>query len=125
MVMDARKENDEMKLKCYYAHCLAIYNTYQEERDVKLLESLGFEVVNPNSSEYQKKYETEGMLFFKELAQKCNVIAFRALPSGEIPAGVAGEIDCGLPIIELPSGISRRKLSVEQTREYLREVGQR
>lgn len=116
-----------MKLKCYYAHCLAIYNTHQEKRDVKLLESLGFKVVNPNQRKYQKIYETHGMLFFKKLAQKCDVIAFRSLPSGEVPAGVAAEIDCGvsIPVIELPSGISRRTLTVNETREYLKEIGQR
>jgi hypothetical protein len=35
-------------LRAYYAHCMAIYNTVQEDRDVSLLTKLGFEVVNPN-----------------------------------------------------------------------------
>lgn len=120
-------KKNKMKLKCYYAHCLAIYNTLQEQRDVKLLESLGFKVVNPNQPKYQEKYKTQGMFFFKKLVQSCDIIAFRSLPSGEIPAGVAAEIDNGLsiPVIELPSGISRRTLTVNQTREYLREIGQR
>ena len=43
-----------------------------------------------------------------------------------IGAGVFKEIQSvDVPVIELPSSISRRGLTVEQTREYLREVGQR
>lgn len=114
-----------MKKTCYYAHCLAIRNSPQESRDISLLEYLGLEVINPFSKEYEGKYEEFGMPFFTRLADECDLIAFRALPSGEIPAGVAWEIDRDKPIIELPSGVSRRKISVEQTREYLMEIGQR
>jgi hypothetical protein len=32
----------------YYAHCLHLYGTPQERRDVLTLEALGFKVVNPN-----------------------------------------------------------------------------
>jgi len=40
-----------MKRKIYYAHPLNIYNTAQEKRNIATLESLGFEVVNPNCAE--------------------------------------------------------------------------
>jgi hypothetical protein len=36
-------------MRVYYAHCIAIYSTPQEDRDVFTLESMGFEVINPNS----------------------------------------------------------------------------
>jgi hypothetical protein len=117
------------RLLCYYSHCLDIFNTAQEQRDVNLLNYLGFAVVNPNSPECQKAYETYGMEFFQALAQICQVTAFRAVPSWHIPAGVAAEIEAarakGNVVIELPTGIARRKLNVDQTREYLAEAGQR
>ena len=120
-------------LKIYYAHCLAIYNTPQEKRDIETLKKLGFEVVNPNEKIHQEnaqKIKAENpdrvMNYFYRLVGECDAIAFRALPDGAIPAGVGGEIkNLGIPVIELPSGIKRRVLTVEQTREYLEEVGQR
>jgi hypothetical protein len=116
-------------MKCYYAHCLAIYNTPQEERDVATLKALGLEVVNPNSQECSDGYKREGMEYFKRFPVECEALALRALPDGRIPAGIAKEVamfkEAGRPIIELPSGLVSRAMSVEATREYLAEVGQR
>ena len=123
----------------YYAHCMAIYNTPQEKRDVELLESLGFDVLNPNAKEHiEEVMKTQqnklldkdeiGMLvmeYFSSLVDKCDIVAFRALPDGRIPAGIAKEIKRGNMVFELPSGILKRTISVEETREYLREAGQR
>jgi len=133
--------------KIYYAHCQAIYNTPQEQRDIETLKLLGFDVVNPNEPKHQKavaelKKKSENnpflkanynvMNYFYDLVKTCDALAFRALPDGSIPAGVGGELSnlifkgaFSIPVIELPSGIKRRVLTVEQTREYLEEVGQR
>jgi hypothetical protein len=66
---------------------------------------------------------------FKPLAQTCDLLVFRALPDGAIPAGVAKEIqwaeEVNVPVIELPSALSRRTLTLAQTKQYLKEVGQR
>ena len=125
-------------MKAYYAHCMAIYNTPQESRDVALISGLGFEVVNPNNLEVENdmiRIKQDGTLtddkfdYFRRFSKECDVICFRALPDGSIPSGVAKEIEYfqeeNKPILELPSGISRRGINKEQTREYLREVGQR
>ena len=120
-------------MKIYYAHCQAIYDTPQEKRDIETLEKLRFEVVNPNGPIHQdtarrlkEKDPNSVMDYFYKLVAQCDAIAFRALPDGAIPAGIGGEIaNLGIPVIELPSGIKRRVLTVEQTREYLKEVGQR
>lgn len=116
-------------MKAYYAHCIAIYDTAQEDRDLTTIRQLGYEPVNPNCPECAEGYKKEGMAFFKKFVDECYVIVFRALPDGAIPAGVASEIEyfvrVGKPVIELPSQMSRRVLSIEQTREYLQEVGQR
>lgn len=135
-------------MKVYYAHCLAIYNTPQEARDIALLERLGFEVYNPNNPEVadaMKRLKTKParewkwgtvdvMDYFRPLVARCDALAFRALPDGSIPSGVAKEIGfardtlvggTGLPVFELPAAVTRRALSVEATREYLAEIGQR
>lgn len=41
------------KLRCYYAHTMTSYGSTIEQQDVELLESLGFEVINPNQKKYQ------------------------------------------------------------------------
>jgi hypothetical protein len=124
-------------MKVYYGHCQAIYGSPQDKRDVETLTRLGFEVVNPSSPEHVEmadKMKATGkgervMDYFVSLVTGCDAVAFRALPDGAIPAGVAKEIEralgAGKPVIELPSCVLRRTLTVEQTREYLREIGQR
>jgi hypothetical protein len=122
-----------MKLKCYYAHPMSLYGTKQEERDIALLESLGFEVENPNTHAHQEgmwRYggrpgDPRSMEYFRGIAMHCDVVAFRAMPDGSITAGVADEIRVAKLVFELPSGIKRRTLTIEQTSETLRECGQR
>lgn len=124
------------KLKVYYAHCLAIYNTPQEARDILQLERMSFEVINPNQQwiadevkRLKEKEDPNYMLFFRHLVVAQDVFAFRALPDGAIPAGIAKEMEyareANKPVLELPSAVSRRTITLEQTREFLAEVGQR
>ena len=114
------------------------YGSPQDNRDVEMLKKLGFEVVNPSDDKHvqiAKNMKANGepssrvMGYFESLVDECDAVAFRALPDGAVPAGVAKEIeratDKGKPVIELPSCVSRRVLTVDQTREYLKEVGQR
>ena len=115
---------------CYYAHSVALYGTSQETRDVALLESLGFSVVNPANRKHQDCYASKGgMEYFRPIVEACDVLAFRSHVDLYIGAGVATEIgwaqNLNKPIIELPSIMSARMIDIEQTREYLREVGQR
>jgi len=127
------------KLKVYYAHFMGIYNTEQEKRDIELLESLGFEIINPNNKSISERF---GVLLdvgtpylaafnkvFGELVRDCDLLAFRSLPDGSISSGVYMEIeyakDSLKPIIELPSRLTRRKLSKEETIEALKEFGVR
>lgn len=131
------------KLKVYYAHFMGIYNTVQEERDIQLLTNLGFNVVNPNipsvqtevdyclneykdlEDGYMKMFDT---VFFSRV-RNCEIFAFRPLPDGRIPGGVAMELKVaqeeGKMIIELPCGTHARSMGKDDTREYLRDLGQR
>ena len=55
-------------------------------------------------------------------------MAFRANPDGSIPSGVGKEIDTAMDamlIIELPGFALRKKLSIKETVEFLKEAGQR
>lgn len=127
-------------MKVYYAHFMGIYDTPQEERDIKTLEALGLEVLNPNQPHIQKEVDD----FFKDpeanydhmfdkvflsRVRECEVFAFKALPDGRIPGGIVMELEEAQKqkkiIIELPSGMYARSMSREDTREYLRDIGQR
>lgn len=119
-------------MRVYYAHGKNLYGTPTEARDITLLETLGFEILNPNTSVLQEgctSWPDGEMDYFYRLVVQCDVLAFRALPSGEIPAGVAGEIRAalryGVPVIELPNRTAKRSLTVEETREYFRDCGER
>lgn len=113
-------------MKVYYAHSLNIYNSMQEDRDVDTLKCLNFEVLNPNQSVYEAEYHKRGFDVFYELIDECDILAFRSTPDGSITAGVSKEIqyarEKGKPVIELPSSIVKRSLSVDETREYLSEL---
>lgn len=118
------------KLRVYYAHCKALYGTPQEARDIAMLESIGLDVLNPSEPQYDDGWKHQGMDYAEELVLSCDVFAFRALPQGwDIPAGVYTEIgiarEHGLPVIELPTAVLSRGLDLAQTREYLREAGER
>lgn len=128
-------------MKCYYAHFMGIYNTPQEKRDLETLSKLGFDIINPNTPEVQEeevnsydKSNVENYLkmfdeVFGKRVRDCEVFAFRGLPDGRIPGGVYKELgyakEAGKIIIELPSNTLSRGMDGEQTREYLKEIGQR
>ena len=125
------------RIKIYYAHCQAIYDTRQEDRDIALLEQLGFEVVNPNTEEIleglakfkKANPDRNSMNYFYEILEECGALAFRSTPNGMIPCGIFSEIEfiqsLALPVIELPSMINAREMDIKQTRDYLHEIGQR
>jgi len=108
---------------CYYAHCMTIYGSEQEKRDIATLGELGMQVLDPSTDG-----STE-MKHYTNLVRNCDMLAFRANPDGSIPSGVMEEIETALlygrPVFELPSNMLRRALTLEQTQEYLRESGQR
>jgi hypothetical protein len=156
----------------YYAHCVALYGTPQEKRDIAVLDHLfpTATLINPgapgikarvdrmkdcwrwvadsrqpgalltNAQQFRpeeiavaRAYDDDGTMvmheIFQNLAETCDLLVFRALPDGSIPAGVAKEIawaqEARVIVMELPSCIARRSLTTSLTREYLTEVGQR
>jgi hypothetical protein len=115
--------------RAYYARPLSLYGTPQEGRDKSLLATLGFEAVEINKPELQKAYEVTGMDVFKDSVLGASALFFRSFIDGTIPAGIAKEIAwarlAGIPVLELPSRIERRTLSVDETRITLAELGQR
>jgi adenylate cyclase class IV len=116
-------------MKIYYARPINLYNSAQDQRDIELMQRLGFEVLNPNKEKLQERYKTEGMDVFLQAVTDCDALAFRSFPDLSISAGVKKEIDkvieLNKPVIELPIITSNRVLSVEDTREYLRCIGAR
>lgn len=125
-------------MKAYYGRCMSIYGTAREIKDIKLIQGLGYEVIPfpPQEELNIKKALGENVMetVFKPLVQSADVMFFRAVRMGneqftKVTAGVAAETqwayDKKIPILELPSDIKSRTISIEATRAYLREVGQR
>lgn len=114
----------------YYAHCISLYNSQQEKRDLEMISLLfpNSVIDNPNNEEYSKKYKELGMDFFKQVVKRSSIVVFRALPNGKIPAGVWKEImwarEENIPVIELPC-FTCREMSVDDTRSFLKEIGYR
>ena len=121
-------------MRVYYARPISLYGTKQEERDIKLINSIRngnvtWELINPNKEELQERYKTEGMDVFFEAMKDCDGLVFRSFQDGKISAGVKKEIDkaieMGKFVFELPTITSQRVLSVEDTRAYLSLSGHR
>lgn len=114
--------------RAYYAHRLQSYHTDEEARDIALIESLGFECVNPSAPEHSRTKRGERtMEEFCQLAASCDLLIFRAFPEGRISSGVHKELaamrKAGKPILELPSypQFRHRALTREQTRARMRD----
>ena len=123
------------KLKCYYAHTMISYGSTIEQDDIKLLENLGFLVINPNSEIIQSNFETykqkygsdSPMEYFKKVIDECDIVIFRALPHGKIPSGIADEVqhalDHHIPVLELPVNTKKRMMSYSETKDYYITLG--
>lgn len=117
-------------MKAYYARCIGIDGTPQHARDIATIKAIGLDLIVIDKEAADVGYKAFGMDFFLQMIrQQADVIVFRGTPEGSIPAGVMKEIEEGIkkgcPIIELPSGLAMRGMSVEATRGYLKEIGQR
>jgi len=117
--------------KAYYARPISIDGTKQETRDKELIASIGFEPypVGEEKETAIVAYKEKGMEAFKPYVESSDCLVFRSFPDGSIGAGVAIEIEwaiaSGIPVIEIPRQIKRRTISVDDTREMLRELGSR
>jgi hypothetical protein len=115
-------------MKIYYAHFIGIYDTKQEQRDIELINNIfkNVDVINPNSKENDKLYKTKGMDLFFDYIKQCDLLVFRGLINGKIPAGVMKEINYAkqnnISVLELPSYIDR-EMTVDDTRQSLIELG--
>jgi hypothetical protein len=115
----------------YYAHCQWTYGSAVEQKDVRLIESLGYKVYNPNSPEDETLWKALGMSHFNDLLQKYkfDVCFIRPESNGMISAGVGYEamacFEAGVPVLEIPCPVLPRLLSPEATRELYRWHGYR
>jgi hypothetical protein len=119
---------------CYFAHHVSDYDSERESAAVKVIESYGYDVVNPNSPEDDAAYKERGMIHFTERVLGCAALAFQRFPDGKVGAGVAKEIATAAkdnkPVFEVTDdaifyethmeSIEGAVLTVDETRERLR-----
>lgn len=115
--------------KVYFARPISQYGNNQDKRDIELIRSMGFEILDPNSKFYEEAYKSRGMSVFTDLVANCDGLIFRSFVDGTIGAGMVKEINTakglGLFVLELPTITSKRELSVEDTRTYINQLGYR
>src|SRR5689334_10065718 len=121
-----------MELKyAYYARCMAIYGTKQEDRDKEFIHrKMGYFIIPFPSQDLINKRKREGEnvmeTLFKPLVLSASILFFRALPDLKIPSGVGLEVqwakEAGIPVLELPTRTQYRTMCYADTVEYLREV---
>lgn len=117
------------KKKAYFARCITDYNTDHDKYCIEDIEGLGFEIVDPNEFFTQEEYDKRGMEMFFERIEKCDVFFFKGLPDRKVTAGVFKEmlhaLGHNLPIFEIPFNVAERTMSVDETRQHLKEKGVR
>lgn len=125
--------------RIYYAHCIGLYDTAQEERDLTTIRKIfggKAVVINPNCAAtlrevYKAKAAGHEVMttVFRPLVDACQVLVFRAAAGGRIPSGLSRELEwateLGKVILELPTAIIGRRMGLIETRAYLEESGQR
>lgn len=121
------------KKRCYFSRPRPFYKTSQDKKDIELLESMGYEVIDPAvrslaiSSPPEEVAIIGRMAKYKFLVKGCDVLAFRSFPDLKIGAGVLKEIvwaeESDIPVFELPTDTGGRALSVEETRKYISKMG--
>jgi len=118
--------------KIYYAHPISMYETPLEQEDLDMLKRLHplAIIYNPATDlKSNKGYKKYGMEYFYKIIDDCVYLYFRSFSNGKIGAGVWGEIkrakSVHCEVIEIPTLSKDRKLSIEDTREYLKHDGKR
>jgi hypothetical protein len=111
-------------MKVYYAHCISLYDTPQEARDLLHLEMLGFDVINPNSQEVEQRcdnvrqahkdyyYEGSGATTYPKVAGfafdnaggAVMELVFKPMIS---PAKIDGVVFRALPDGRIPAGVAQ------------------
>jgi hypothetical protein len=115
----------------YYARPIVIDGSQQELLDIETIRRIGYEPYPFEEQREQAKqqYITEGLSIYKDYVRQSDLLVFRAFPDGSIGAGVAQEIawaeEFVLPILELPRQLRRRSMSIDDTRQLLKEMGRR
>lgn len=127
-----------MKKKIYYAHTMTTYYSQEETDAVELLESMGYEVVNPSDKKIVEGFELfkknnpsgNSMDYFLDVVKTCDLLAFSAVDGDKLTSGVVKEVlyalDIKMPVIEIHTIDSlnpKRFMSLEKTREYLKRNG--
>ena len=85
-------------MKAYYAHFMGIYDTPQEQKDLKTIKALGLKVVNPNRPEISKTFKRTKEKYpyleafdrvFGGMVRSSDIFIFRGIKeNGKISGGV-------------------------------------
>lgn len=116
-------------MKAFYSRPITLFGTKQEKRDINIIQSLGYDVLDYKTDEILQDYNNRGMVVFEELVKKCDILFYRSFIDLKIGAGVLKEVNAAIknniPVFELPTITESRILNVQETKNYLFLMGQR
>ena len=121
-------------MKIYYSHPKPYKRSKEAKQDMQLLQSLGYEVINPYDPKFSECWEEQKMAFSEIIIEMADVVAFRALSNKKISSGVGKElsiaISMGKDIMELPnvtmfdkSTLDARVLNIDDTMSFFKNTG--
>jgi hypothetical protein len=128
------EKKSNKKIRVYFAHPMNTYNTPLEQLCLSVLQKRqpDWEILNPNTPEFQQECKKEGMPFFKKLVDTCDVLVALPFADGALGAGVIKEaawmkekggrcwVLYGKELLPMEKAHSRL-LTVEETRKRLKE----
>ena len=107
----------------YFARPIINYGKWHDDADIKLIKSIGFQVIEITDKKTQELYKDFGMDTFRPLVELADALFFRSFCDGAIGAGVAKEILWAklskVPVFEVSGNTTLRNLSVRETRNRL------
>lgn len=116
-------------MKAFYSRPINLYGTLEDQRNIDSIKSLGYEVIDTESEEIQAEYSRKGMDVFFDLIKNTDVLFFKCALNMQITQGVYKHIvfasDNGIPVLEIPTILNARVMSLEDTRKYLQLTGKR
>ena len=120
---------NNLNMKAFYSRPINLYGTKEDQRNIDLIKSLGYEVIDTESEEIQVKYLKNGMDVFFDLIKKSDALFFKCALNMQITQGVYKQIvfanENEIPVFEIPTILNSRVMSLEDTRTYLKLTGKR
>ena len=111
------------RIKIYYAHSKQIYNTPQEEKELKIIEKHfpKMTIINPKLYESDPEKRKNNMKYCHKLIDSCKYVVWSKL-QGKVTCGVGDEVNYALEQGKKVFQINHKRASLQQTRRKVKHL---